>query len=134
MIRVVLDTNVLISAVLSPNGPPARILQLALARAEAELCLSGAVYAEYEEVLRRPRLRRSEAEIESILRAVHDCGFWVKPTRRVTACLDPDDDIFLECAEASEAEYLVTGNLRDFPTSWDKTQIVSPRDLVDALL
>jgi putative PIN family toxin of toxin-antitoxin system len=134
MIRVVLDTNVLVSAILSPFGPPARILQLALARADVELCLSGEVYAEYEDVLRRPRLHRSEAEIASILRAVHDCGFWVKPTRRVTVCLDPDDDIFLECAEASEADYLVTGNLKHFPTSWDKTQIVSPRSLVDALL
>jgi predicted nucleic acid-binding protein len=56
MIRVVLDTNVLISALLQPQGLlPAQVLLVIIAGSAARLCLSGEVYAEYEEVIRRPR-------------------------------------------------------------------------------
>jgi predicted nucleic acid-binding protein len=46
---------------------------------------------------------------------------------------DPDDDIFLECAQAARAHYIVTGNLKDFPTTWADTQIVSARQFLDAV-
>jgi len=55
MIRVVVDTNVLVSALLQPLGPPARVLLLARDKS-IELCISAEIYAEYEEVLARPRL------------------------------------------------------------------------------
>jgi hypothetical protein len=57
----------------------------------------------------------------------------VRPTERVAACSDPDDDIFLECAQAARADYLVTGNLKHFPVSWAATRIVTPRWLLDSL-
>jgi putative PIN family toxin of toxin-antitoxin system len=56
MIRVVLDTNIIVSALLQPLGPPAQLLVLALA-GSIQLCVSGSVYAEYEEVISRPRFR-----------------------------------------------------------------------------
>ncbi len=55
MIRVVIDTNVLISALLQPQGLPAQVLLMSVAGRAARLCVSGEVYAEYEEVIRRPR-------------------------------------------------------------------------------
>jgi site-specific recombinase XerD len=55
MIRVVLDTNILISALLQPQGLPARTFVIVLAGTTAQLCVSGDVYAEYEEVIRRPK-------------------------------------------------------------------------------
>jgi putative PIN family toxin of toxin-antitoxin system len=70
MIRVVLDTNILVSALLQPQGLPARTFLVTLAGATAQLCVSGDIYAEYEEVIRRPKLKRSEAVIESALRAI----------------------------------------------------------------
>jgi uncharacterized protein len=103
MIRVVLDTNILISALLQPQGLPARTFVLVLAETTAQLCVSGDVYAEYEEVIRRPKFNRSEMIIDHALRAVRQNGFWVKPSERVHACSDPDDDIFLECAHRSES-------------------------------
>lgn len=60
MIRVVLDTNILISALLQPQGLPARTFVLVLAGTTTQLCVSGDVYAEYEEVIRRPKFNRSE--------------------------------------------------------------------------
>jgi predicted nucleic acid-binding protein len=56
MIRLVLDTNVLISALLTPQGPPTQVFLMTMVQPDTQLCVSGDVYAEYEEVIRRPRL------------------------------------------------------------------------------
>jgi predicted nucleic acid-binding protein len=87
MIRVVLDTNILVSALLQPQG----------------LCVSGDIYAEYEEVIRRPKFDRSEIVIEFALGAIRKNGFWVRPSEKAAGCSDPDDNIFLECAQAARA-------------------------------
>jgi putative PIN family toxin of toxin-antitoxin system len=96
MIRVVLDTNVIVSALLQPLGPPAAVF-LPVAGDGVQLCVSGNVYAEYEEAIRRPRLARDEEVITAMLQTVREKGFWVKPTETIKACSDPDDDTFLEC-------------------------------------
>ena len=80
MIRVVLDTNILISALLNPQGAPAQLFLLTILEPDTQLCVSGDIYAEYEEVIRRPRFRRSESEIAAILRSIRENGFWVKPS------------------------------------------------------
>ena len=100
MIRVVIDTNIIVSALLQPLGPPAQVFSLA-AGSSIKICISGEVYAEYEEVIRRPRFRRDEEAITIALDVIREKGFWVKPTETVRACADPDDDIFLECARAA---------------------------------
>lgn len=105
MIRVVLDTNILVSALLQPQGLPARTFLLTLSGRSAKLCVSGEIYAEYEEVIRRPKFNRSEQVIEQTLRAIRQHGFWVKPSARLYACSDPADNIFLECSEAARACY-----------------------------
>ena len=104
------------------------------ARRLNRLCVSGNIYAEYEEVISRPRLQRPDDVITSTLQAIREKGFWVRPMETVRACSDPDDDIFLECAQAAQADYLVTGNLKHFPASWAGARIVTPRWLLDSLL
>ncbi len=133
MIRVVLDTNIIVSALLQPLGPPARIFVLALGGG-IQLCVSANIYAEYEEVISRSRLQRSQDIIASTLQAIREKGFWVRPAESVRVCVDPDDDVFLECAQSAQADYLVTGNIKHFPTSWADTRIVTPRWLLDTLL
>jgi putative PIN family toxin of toxin-antitoxin system len=132
MIRVVLDTNIIVSALLQPLGPPAQVFVLAIG-GSIQLCISGSVYAEYEEVISRPRFRRSEDIIASALGAIREKGFWVRPTEAIRACSDPDDDIFLECAHAAQANYLVTGNLKHFPATWSGTRIVPARRLLNII-
>jgi len=122
MIRVVLDTNILVSALLQPLGPPAQVFELFLGGA-LQLCLTGKIYAEYEEVISRPRFGRSEATIAQTLQTIREKGFWVRPSEAIRACIDPDDDIFLECAVAAGAEFLVTGNLKHFPASIRETRV-----------
>jgi putative PIN family toxin of toxin-antitoxin system len=116
----------------TPSGAPARVLLLAISGA-VQLCVSGNVYAEYEEVIRRPRLRQTETVITSALDTIREKGYWVRPVETIRACSDPDDDIFLECATAAQADCLVTGNIRHFPSSWMKTRIVTPRLFLDFL-
>jgi putative PIN family toxin of toxin-antitoxin system len=133
MIRAVLDTNIFVSALLQPQGPPAQVFLLAVSGSAIQLCVSGEIYAEYEEVIRRPRLKRSQSEINNALEAVRQKGFWVRPSTRVHACADPDDNIFLECAVAAQAEYLVIGNLKDFPSIWTGTRIVTARQFLETI-
>jgi putative PIN family toxin of toxin-antitoxin system len=133
-IRVVIDTNILVSALLTPQGAPAQVFLMCLLQPDFELCVSGPVFAEYEDVIRRPRLQRSQHEIESTLASIRERSLWVKPTENIRACTDPADDIFLECAQAASAQFLVTGNSRHFPPSWKSTQIVSARLFLDTVV
>jgi putative PIN family toxin of toxin-antitoxin system len=132
MIRVVLDTNIVVSALLQPHGPPAEVFLMALGN-RLQFCLSGAIFAEYEEVIRRPRFRRSEEIILPTLGAVRTKARWIRPAESVRACADPDDDMFLECCQASRAHYLVTGNIKDFPARWLDTEVVAPRQFLEAV-
>jgi uncharacterized protein len=132
MIRVVLDTNIIVSALLQPLGPPAQVFLLAI-EGSAQLCISGRVYAEYEEVTRRPRLRLDDDTITRALHAIREKSLWVRPTEAIQACADPDDDIFLECAQAARADFIVTGNIKDFPTSWRGIRIITARRFLEVL-
>lgn len=133
MIRIVLDTNVLVSAVLQPKGPPAQILVNSISSATVQMCISGEIFAEYEEVLRRPRFKRSDEEIDSVLNAIRNSALWVRPSRRIRACSDSDDDVFLECAEAAQAGYVVTGNTKHFPAKYGQVTVVTPVQLLEFL-
>lgn len=77
MIRVVMDTNVLVSALLQPMGLPATVLMLALS-GRIQLCVSDPVLAEYEDVIRRPHLKRSLEVVEGTLRSIRNRGRWVQ--------------------------------------------------------
>jgi predicted nucleic acid-binding protein len=54
----------------------------------------------------------------------------VAPTRRLRVCNDPDDNKFLECADAAHADYLITGNQKHFPKFWKKTKIITSREFI----
>jgi putative PIN family toxin of toxin-antitoxin system len=133
MIRVVLDTNILVSALLTPQGLPAKVLSLCVTDRDLQIVLSADIYAEYEEVIRRPKFKRSDFEINAILLSIRESAAWIRPSATVRVCPDPDDDIFLECAQAADANYLVTGNTKHFPAAWERTQVVTVRQFIDAL-
>jgi putative PIN family toxin of toxin-antitoxin system len=128
----VLDTNVIISAHLSPDGLERYVLDLALNR-RIQIFYSDAVFAEYEEVLSRPKFHITPARLAESLKLIRSAGRRVTPKRRVRGALDPDDDIFLDCAEHAHVQYLVTGNKRHFPGSWQSTRIVNAREFVSGI-
>ena len=130
MIRVVLDTNIVVSALLRSGGLPHAVFNLAVDRV-VQLCISEPILAECEEVLRRPHLKIHPDKVTTALARIREAGLLVTPTTKVTDASDPDDNIFLECAAAAEAEYLVTGNQGHFPAEvWRKVRIVTARQFL----
>jgi putative PIN family toxin of toxin-antitoxin system len=135
MIRVVLDTNIVVSATLRAGGLPEAVFNLAI-DGVILLCVSEPVLAVYEEVLWRARLAIPPAKVANALARIREKSFPVTETVRVdpAACPDdPDDLIFLECAETAAADYLVTGNRKHYPGEWKKTRIVTAREFMEIL-
>jgi uncharacterized protein len=128
-LRLVLDTNVVISAALKPEGLQRTVFLLAITK-PARLYVSEVILAEYHMVLARPELRIRKGLQLQFLDLVENRAQLVSPTRLVRASNDPDDDKFLECSDEARADYLVTGNLRHFPRFWKSTKVVSAREFV----
>ena len=130
MIRVVLDTNIVVSAYLNQEGFPFLILQLALA-GMVRMFTSEAVLAEYAELLNRKSFPLDRKRATVLLRNIRVASRTVKPSGPLFETSDPDDNIFLECAQAAKAHYLVTGNIAHFPRRWKYTEVVTPRMFIN---
>lgn len=131
--RVVLDTNVLVSGLISPNGPPAEILRLLETRPIVP-CFSESILGEYREVLARPVFRFPPDRVKSLLQLFFAVGELLAAEPVFGEFPDPKDAVFLEVALAAHADFLVTGNLRHFPARLRQgIAVVSPRDFLDAL-
>ena len=130
--RAVLDTNVIISGLLSPGGNARLVLAMAFTR-KFDLIVSAELFAEYEAVIRRPKFRFRPEEIEEALAELRRVGVFLKPTSQVSESPDETDNRFLECAEIGSADYVVTGNTSHFPTKWGKTQVVTIRRFLEVL-
>lgn len=126
MMRVVPDTNVVVSAALTPSGPSFQIIELA-SQQLIQLWMSPATLAECEDVLNRPRVGIEPIHAKTMISWLKKISQLTTPTKVVTSSPDPKDNMFLECAEAAKAHYLVTGNIRDFPQRWKYTSVVTPR-------
>jgi putative PIN family toxin of toxin-antitoxin system len=115
VIRVVIDTNVLVSALISPSGNEALVV-LAIAHGLIKPCFSAEIIKEYVEVLARPKFSFPPDEIESLLQLFRDRGDEVASSVRAFDVLpDPGDAKFLVCAQQAGVDLLVTGNRRHFP-------------------
>lgn len=114
MQRVVLDTNVLVSALITPMGASARLL-LALRAGAFELIVSPHLLDELREVLRRPKFRRyaSEAEVEAYVELIR-CEAIVlddpRPSASEPSPVDPDDRFLVDLARVAPAHTLVSGD------------------------
>ena len=115
MSHAVLDTNILVSGFMRPEGPPGRVM-VAVKEGALVPVFSLAVFAEYESVLRRPRLRLDAGKVDAALATMR----WVGTTVRgdlppLPAGLPDDKDWpFIACALAAGCP-VITGNARDFP-------------------
>lgn len=109
--RLVVDTNVLISALLAPLGTPRRLLD-ELSASAATLLFSDQTFAELAIRLAKPKFDpyRTSEQMDLFLDWLVELGEWVTPGFEVTACRDPDDDRFLAVALAVEADCLISGD------------------------
>lgn len=131
--KVVLDTNVLVSGLLSPYGPRSQIV-LMVASGTLTLYYDARLLTEYREVLLRPKFPFEAEAVEALLDQITALGELVASEPLAKALPDPDDEPFLEVAVAASAEALVTGNIKHYPPeSRAGILVCSPAELVEHL-
>lgn len=132
--RVVIDTNVLVSAMLSPHAPPAQVVRL-MFQGDLLPLHDARILAEYREVLLRPKFGFDPDDVRTVLDAIEWIGEAVFSRPLPVELPDPDDLPFIEVATSGRADALVTGNPRRYHAvrGTHDTQILSPRDLVNRL-
>ena len=130
--RIVLDTNVLISALAFPGSKPDQILYR-IRRGETELFTCPFILSELDRVLREKfRFTKKEADVR--VNAIRAIAHVITPTERITVVTANDDDNrILECVAAAQAEFLVTGDKEHLLPlgSYRGTKIVTPAQFLD---
>lgn len=125
-LRLVLDTNIVVSSTLKPDGLQRTIFLLAITK-PARLYVSPPILAEYRAVLSRPELRIRPALRHQLLDLLQARAHVVHASRQLHITSDPGDNIFVECADAARADYLITSDTRHFPAFWKSTKIITSR-------
>ena len=118
MIKAVIDTNVLVSALWTknPNSPTRRIL-LALLQGQFIPLHNDEILAEYSEVLHRHEFKFDPEQVTGIIECIRDEGLDTMRTKASETFPDPDNRVFYEVALTAPDAHLVTGNLKHYPTS-----------------
>jgi len=131
-LRLVIDTNVLVSAAIKPDGLQRTVVLLALTK-PARWYVSDAILSEYTTVLARPELKIRRSLRQQLVQLIKNHTHIVAPSRLPFITTDPADNIFVECADAARADYLITGNQRHFPKFWKSTKIISAREFLNII-
>jgi putative PIN family toxin of toxin-antitoxin system len=130
-LRIVLDTNVLVSGLLSPFGPPGEIVRL-VSTGLLSLCLDARIVSEYRDVLARPKFGFDPDAVATLLDYLESSGEMAASQPLATRLPDPDGEPFLEVALAAVADALVTGNLGHYPQGARAgAAVLSPAELVE---
>jgi putative PIN family toxin of toxin-antitoxin system len=134
MLKVVFDTNVIVSAALYEKSLPALLLSLGL-EDKVRFFVSPALLNEYEAVLKRPRFKLGHKEITELMEKIHRKALIVTPAKRLKIIKeDEPDNRVLECAIKANADFIITGNKRHFPFEEFKgSKIVTPREFINSI-
>jgi uncharacterized protein len=132
MLTVVLDTNVLVSSLLSPKGPPAKILDLILS-GHILVAYDNRILGEYEDVLSRPELHIPPSKSLAVIDYLEISGRYIdSETLSPAGYTDLDDVMFVEVFITSNADALVTGNLRHYKPLLDQDKpVFSPAQFLE---
>ncbi len=138
--RVVLDTNVLVSAFISKDGNSAALLDVALTLPDIEIILSEEILQEFRDVLSRrevkERFHYSQRDISEFISVIRGAVSIVVPTSTLEVIEeDPDDDIIINTAYDGKAEYIVSGDnhlkkLKKFKS----ILILTPKAMLDTIM
>ena len=129
---VVIDTNIIVSALLSSKNDSATVQVMEkVFRQEIKPVYSKEIFAEYTNVLNRPKFHFSKELVEYMLSAIKQFGILKEPKETVMVVLpDMKDVLFYRLVLESEDTYLVTGNIKHFP---QESLIMTARQLIDIL-
>ena len=129
----VLDTNVLVSGLISAKGPPGRLIDAVLAQ-RLQIAFDDRILQEYKDVLARPKFQFKPADVIALWEILpFQCHLVAMPVDGLQAS-DPGDTKFLEVAAATESKILVTGNARHYPQkSRGDIVILTPAEAFDCI-
>jgi uncharacterized protein len=134
MQKIIIDTNVLISALIQKNYPNFIIYNYVLDNL-VEVCISDELFDEYLEVLNRPKFYKYPdfiSKAEFVLAQLETKATKFYPTKRFDVIADNPDNRLLELAVVSKADFIITGNTTDFTmTEFQGTRIVTPKEYWD---
>lgn len=129
--RVVIDTNVLVSGLLSPYGAAAEVVRMAVA-GSLELLYDARIASEYEEVLSRPKFSFDKNYVGHLIEFIEHFGIPVSAAPLSRHLPDHDDEPFLEVAIAGKGECIITGNVAHYPIrSRRKIKVLTPRQFLN---
>ncbi len=128
-----MDTNVLVSGLLSPHSHSARLVRL-IVDGSVRLAFDERILLEYREVLTRPKFPFQLAQIYALLAQIEEEGLKIIPQPIAARLPDPDDLPFLEAAVSAEVGFLVTGNKKHYPARARRgVQVVSPKQCLEMM-
>jgi putative PIN family toxin of toxin-antitoxin system len=135
MRKIVIDTNVLVSAALR-NGYSSKILWEIILDKGIKLCLSKEILSEYKRVSEYKRIRKKypdfKDKMNDLIEAIEEISTLYSPSRSFAIIKDISDNKFLDLAYESKAHYLITGNRNDFSiTQFEQTKILSPKEFCE---
>lgn len=133
--KVVIDADVMVSALLTQEGAPKQIIDLWRA-GKFTLLMTAEIIAEISRVVRYPKIaalhQLTEEELIEFIALLTQESMLVKPTERLSASLDESDNRYLECAAAGAADFLITGDKKHLlPLNIHRgTRIVAPASFI----
>ena len=131
MIYAVVDTNVLVSALLSRHADASTVKVVeAFQERKFKLLFNREIFSEYYDVLLRPRLKLPEEKVQKLISQIGSDGIASNRLHSDEHFPDPKDVVFYEVAMSKEDAYLVTGNKKHFP---NKPIVVTPAEMVEIL-
>ena len=125
--KIVLDTNIIVSALLSPQGLPAKILNLVL-NGSATIVYDNNILVEYIDVLNRDKLKINHELKKLVIEFIEKAGEYIIAEHQEIKFDDADDKIFYELYKSGEVDYLITGNKKHFP---NEKSIVTAREFIE---
>ena len=132
MLKLVIDTNVFISSLISKKGSPRKILDIVFDN-KVDFFISAKILDEYKRVLSYKKLERfiKKEDREKLLTFIEKHAYFVVPQRTFKIIKDEDDNMFLDCAVESKADYIITGNTNDFTMSeFMDIKILTPTEFI----
>jgi len=134
MLKVVYDTNVIVSAALKEESLPALLLSLGL-EGEVRFFVSLALVQEYQKVLEISRFKLDHKEIMELMGKINQKAIMVNPTKELDILkVDKSDNRILGCALKAQVNFIITGNKKHFPfEEFRGSKIVTPREFISKI-
>lgn len=129
--KIVLDTNVIVSGLLHPFSSSGEIVRM-VSSGDLQLYYDARILSEYKEVLLRPKFSFNSGDVDDLLIQIEACGFTIAAAPLVKRLPAPHDEPSLEIAITGKARCLVTGNLKHYPAKKRQDMpVVSPTEFLE---